>query len=79
MNQWQLPSPVSSELMTNSKSEPSPRRFDKIMSRFNSNTDMPVPSKATRVGSFCDLKRKKTDEVMATGHLAIEKGTFGNC
>lgn len=35
---------------------------------------MPVPSKATRVGSFCDLKRKKTDEVMATGHLAIGTG-----
>jgi len=35
-----------------------------MISRFNSKTDMPVPSKATLEGSFCDLKRKNTEEDM---------------
>lgn len=33
-----------------------------MISRFNSKTEMPVPSKATLDGSFCDLKRKNTEE-----------------
>ena len=48
--------------MTSSKSVPSPSLFIIIISRFNSKTEMPVPSKATLEGSFCDLKRKNTDE-----------------
>lgn len=35
-----------------------------IMSLFSSNTEMPVPSKVTRCGSFCDLNLKKTEEDM---------------
>ena len=33
-----------------------------MISRFNSKTDIPVPSKVTLDGSFCDLKRKNTEE-----------------
>jgi len=40
-----------------------------MISRFNSKTEMPVPSKATLDGSFCDLKRKKTEEDMMLSYL----------
>lgn len=59
-----LPSLVSSELIMSSKSDLSPSRFMVMISLFRSKTDIPVPSKATRDGSFCDLKRKKTEEDM---------------
>jgi hypothetical protein len=55
---------VSSVVSTNSKSVPSPSLLIEMMSRFNSNTDIPVPSNVTRVGSFCDLNRKKTEDAM---------------
>ncbi len=48
--------------MESSKSVPSPRRFIVIISRFNSKTEIPVPSKVTRDGSFWDLNRKNTEE-----------------
>jgi ABC-type phosphate transport system auxiliary subunit len=35
-----------------------------MTSRLSSNTEMPVPSNSTRVGSFCDLNLKNTDEDM---------------
>ena len=38
-----------------------------IISRFNSKTDIPVPSKVILEGSFWDLNRKKTDEDMIVG------------
>jgi hypothetical protein len=63
-NAFYLPSLVSSVLIFNSKSVPSPSLFIVMISRFNSNTEIPVPSKATLVGSFDDLKRKNTEEVM---------------
>ncbi len=50
--------------MARSKSVPSPRRLMLIISRFNSNTEIPVPSKVTREGSFWDLNLKKTEEDM---------------
>lgn len=53
---------MSSELIESSKSVPSPRRFIVIISRFNSKTEIPVPSKVTRDGSFWDLNRKNTEE-----------------
>lgn len=55
--------------MINSKSVPSPSLFMVMISRFNSKTEMPVPSKATLDGSFCDLKRKKTEEDMMLSYL----------
>ncbi len=33
-----------------------------MIDRFNSKTDMPVPSKVTRVGSFWDLNLKNTED-----------------
>ena len=56
------PSLVSSAVIINSKSVPSPNRLRDMISRFNSKTEIPVPSNATLVGSFWDLKRKKTDD-----------------
>ncbi len=35
-----------------------------MISRFNSNTDMPVPSNVTRDGSFWDLNLKNTEDDM---------------
>lgn len=57
-----LPSLVSSELIISSKSVPSPKRFTAIMSLFSSNTEIPVPSKVIRDGSFWDLNRKNTED-----------------
>ena len=50
--------------MTSSKSVPSPSLLIVMISRFNSKTEMPVPSKVTMEGSLEDLKRKNTDEDM---------------
>ena len=61
---YYLPSFVSAALIFNSKSVPSPSLFMVMISLFSSKTDMPVPSNATLVGSFEDLKRKNTEEVM---------------
>lgn len=62
-----LPSLVSSEDIRSSKSVPSPRWFRAIISLFNSKTEIPVPSKTTRDGSFWDLNRKYTEEDMVEG------------
>lgn len=70
MRQCFLPRLLSSELMMSSKSEPSPKRFIMMISLFNSKTEIPVPSKATLVGSFCDLNLKKTEEDMVSSQLA---------
>lgn len=59
-----LPVPSSLDDIISSKSVPSPSLLSEMISRFSSNTDIPVPSKATRAGSFCDLNRKKTQEDM---------------
>lgn len=37
-----------------------------MISRFNSNTEIAVPSNVTRVGSLDDLNRKKTEDDMIT-------------
>lgn len=68
------PSLPSSEEMTSSKSVPSPRRLIDMISLFNSNTDIPVPSKATREGSLWDLKRKNTEEDMV---VHVKDGDMG--
>lgn len=47
-----------------------------MISLFNSKTEMPVPSKATLDGSFCDLKRKNTEEDMML-ELSVTKMTSG--
>jgi hypothetical protein len=59
------PSFVSWLYIARSKSEPSPNRLICIICLLSSNTEIPVPSKATRDGSFCDLNLKKTDDDMA--------------
>jgi hypothetical protein len=55
----------SSAQMTRSKSVPSPSPLRRMISRFSSKTEMPVPSNSTRVGSFWDLNLKKTEEAMS--------------
>ena len=55
----------SLEVKINSKVVPSPRRLMVMISRLRSKTLIPVPSNATRVGSFWDLNRKNTDEDIA--------------
>lgn len=59
-----LPVPSSLDEIISSKSVPSPSLLSEMISRLSSNTDIPVPSNATRAGSFCDLNRKKTQEDM---------------
>ena len=48
-----------------------------IMSRFRSNTEIPVPSNSTREGSFCDLNLKKTEDVIVsdTGEIQCRRVT----
>ena len=59
--------------MISSKSVPSPSRLSAMISRFNSKTEMPVPSKVTRDGSFWDLNLKKTEEDIAGYDLNNEQ------
>lgn len=72
-NNRNLPSLVSSEEIKSSKSVPSPRWLRAMISLFNSNTEMPVPSKTTRDGSFWDLNRKYTEDDMIGGVKDGEK------
>jgi hypothetical protein len=48
--------------MAKSKSEPSPNLLIWMICLLSSNTEIPVPSKVTRDGSFCDLNLKKTED-----------------
>jgi hypothetical protein len=50
-----LPSLPSSVKTARSKSVPSPRPLLMIISRLSSNTEIPVPSNSSLVGSFWDL------------------------
>ena len=55
---------VSEVLISRSKSVPSPSLERAMMSRFTSNTESDVPSKAIEDGCFCDLNLKKMEEDM---------------
>ena len=53
---------------------PSPKPLLMMISRFSSNTEIPVPSNSTREGSFWDLNLKKTEDDMVSSCMLLSRG-----